>query len=79
MNSVERVVSYIQDLAQEAPQHIEENSPPQDWPQHGQVEFKELTVSYANSPEPVLKGLSATIKPREKVGIVGRTGAGKST
>lgn len=48
-------------------------------PREGEVKFTDLSLSYFPDEPPVLKRLSFTIKPREKVGIVGRTGAGKSS
>ena len=53
--------------------------PPVDWPTAGQVQFKDVVVKYRPDLPPVLKRVNFTINPREKVGIVGRTGAGKST
>lgn len=77
MNSVERLREY-DGLEQEAPEYIPETAPPEDWPRTGSIEFKKLVVEYVKDV-PVLNKISAKIKPREKIGIVGRTGAGKST
>ncbi|XP_053667657.1 ATP-binding cassette sub-family C member 4-like [Anopheles marshallii] len=52
---------------------------PADWPQKGSIEFKNVCFRYADNDVTVLHDLSFTIEPREKVGIVGRTGAGKSS
>lgn len=49
------------------------------WPTEGKLEIKDIKMRYRPSTDVVLKGMSATIKGGEKVGIVGRTGAGKST
>jgi ABC-type multidrug transport system fused ATPase/permease subunit len=65
-------------IEQEAPAHIEEAKPAPSWPEHGAVTFKNLSIAYKGGP-PVLKDVSLKIKPRQKIGIVGRTGAGKST
>lgn len=54
-------------------------APPAAWPHEGRVEFTDLVVRYAPDLPPVLKGISFDIKPRERVGVVGRTGAGKSS
>lgn len=53
--------------------------PKSDWPQKGKVEFESATMRYRDTLEPSLRELSFTVNPRMKVGIVGRTGAGKSS
>ncbi|KAH7145916.1 hypothetical protein B0J13DRAFT_525434 [Dactylonectria estremocensis] len=78
MNSMERMKEYL-DVEQEAPAVIEDNRPPENWPGSGSVEFINYTTSYRTDLDPVLRDLSLKINPREKVGIVGRTGAGKSS
>jgi ATP-binding cassette subfamily C (CFTR/MRP) protein 1 len=52
---------------------------PADWPQAGAIEFQEATLSYRPDLPPVLNECSISIKAGERVGIVGRTGAGKSS
>lgn len=49
------------------------------WPQQGKVEFKQMTVRYRPNTERVFENVSFTVEPKMKVGVVGRTGAGKST
>ncbi|RYQ86554.1 hypothetical protein Ahy_B10g106219 isoform D [Arachis hypogaea] len=78
LNAVERVGTYI-DLETEAPRIIETNRPPPGWPTSGLVEFENVVLSYRPELPPVLHGLSFTVLPTEKVGVVGRTGAGKSS
>uniref|UniRef100_A0A0A0KAW3 ABC-type xenobiotic transporter n=2 Tax=Cucumis sativus TaxID=3659 RepID=A0A0A0KAW3_CUCSA len=78
LNSVERVGTYI-DLPSEAPSIIESNRPPPQWPSSGLIRFEDAVLRYRPELPPVLHGLSFTIFPNEKVGIVGRTGAGKSS
>lgn len=78
MNSVERIKEYL-DVEQEAPAVVEKNRPPQNWPSQGSVEFIGYTTRYRADLDPVLKKLTFKIGTREKVGIVGRTGAGKSS
>ncbi|GAM21228.1 hypothetical protein SAMD00019534_044030 [Acytostelium subglobosum LB1] len=78
MNSVERIVHYIKGPV-EAQQIIKESRPAADWPQHGAITFDNLVMRYREGLDPVLKGISCEIKPKEKIGIVGRTGAGKSS
>ncbi|KAI0814605.1 multidrug resistance-associated protein [Xylaria sp. FL0064] len=78
MNSVERVKEYL-DVEQEPPAINEKNRPPSNWPAHGSVEFIGYSTRYRKELDPVLKDVTFKIQPREKVGIVGRTGAGKSS
>uniref|UniRef100_A0A3P9HUZ4 Multidrug resistance-associated protein 4 n=1 Tax=Oryzias latipes TaxID=8090 RepID=A0A3P9HUZ4_ORYLA len=77
MTSVERVVEYAE-LESEA-QWETDFQPPEDWPQTGTVTFDRVNFSYSVSEPLVLKDLSVTFASKEKVGIVGRTGAGKSS
>jgi len=51
----------------------------QGWPQKGRVTFEDLSMKYREEMDPSLRNLSADVKAGYKVGIVGRTGAGKST
>jgi len=53
--------------------------PPTEWPTQGQIEFRNLSLAYSNNVKPALLNLTFSIQGREKVGIVGRTGAGKSS
>ncbi|XP_046619595.1 ATP-binding cassette sub-family C member 4-like isoform X2 [Neodiprion virginianus] len=53
--------------------------PPQDWPSYGCIRLIDVYMRYVEDEAPVLKGLNLVIRPGEKVGIVGRTGAGKSS
>ncbi|KAG9158028.1 hypothetical protein Leryth_000183, partial [Lithospermum erythrorhizon] len=78
LNAVERVGTYM-DLPSEAPDVIESNRPPPGWPSRGLIKFENVVLRYRPGLPPVLRGLSFTISPTEKVGIVGRTGAGKSS
>jgi ABC-type multidrug transport system fused ATPase/permease subunit len=67
---VERVVEYL-DVAQEAPAIIEKSRPPAYWPSSsGELVVDNLVVKYAPDLPPVLRNLSFTIKPSEKVGVV---------
>ncbi|PVH78648.1 hypothetical protein DL98DRAFT_656027 [Cadophora sp. DSE1049] len=78
MNSVERIKEYL-DVEQEAEAVIAKTRPAANWPSQGSVEFITYTTRYRPDLEPVLKNVSFKISPLEKVGIVGRTGAGKSS
>ncbi|KAJ7969064.1 ABC transporter C family member 2-like [Quillaja saponaria] len=78
LTAVERVGTYT-DLPSEAPAILETNRPPPGWPSSGSITFEDVVLRYRPELSPVLHGLSFTISPNEKVGIVGRTGAGKSS
>lgn len=78
LNAVERVGSYI-DLPSEAPTVIEDHRPPPGWPSSGVIRFQNVVLRYRPELPPVLHGISFTVRGSEKVGIVGRTGAGKSS
>jgi len=78
MNAVERVQEYI-NVEQEAPAKVPENQPAANWPSHGTVQFVNYSTRYRDDLDPVLKDVSFKIDAAEKVGIVGRTGAGKSS
>ncbi|XP_022907991.2 ATP-binding cassette sub-family C member 4-like [Onthophagus taurus] len=80
MTSVERILEYTNIESEEnLDQKTIRTQVTKSWPQHGKVEFKHLYLRYSPGESPVLKNLSFTIQPGEKVGIVGRTGAGKSS
>ncbi|KAK9234707.1 P-loop containing nucleoside triphosphate hydrolase protein [Lipomyces kononenkoae] len=76
--SVERILEYCK-LPSEAPEVIANNRPALDWPAEGSLEFHDYSTRYRAGLDLVLKGVNLKIKPREKIGIVGRTGAGKSS
>ncbi|KAJ1730377.1 hypothetical protein LPJ61_003046, partial [Coemansia biformis] len=63
----------------EAPYVVEDCRPAPSWPQAGKIEFRDFTLRYRADLPPALSGINLTINPGEKIGIVGRTGAGKST
>ncbi|KAJ5104843.1 hypothetical protein NUU61_002190 [Penicillium alfredii] len=76
--SVERVLEYA-NLPSEAPEVIFKRRPAIGWPAQGAVSFKDYSTRYRAGLDLVLKDVSLDIKPREKIGVVGRTGAGKSS
>ncbi|XP_071570690.1 ATP-binding cassette subfamily C member 4-like isoform X2 [Temnothorax nylanderi] len=77
MISVERVLQYT-NLPQEGP-ITSDNPPPSTWPSQGQLILKDVSMKYRSDHPPVLKNLNVSIEPGWKVGVVGRTGAGKSS
>ncbi|KAJ2644226.1 hypothetical protein GGF44_000742 [Coemansia sp. RSA 1694] len=74
-----RFFVYTEQLEREAPQTIKQTQPPASWPAQGEIEFKDYSMRYRSELGTVLNQLSFTINGKEKVGIVGRTGAGKSS
>ncbi|ORX94321.1 P-loop containing nucleoside triphosphate hydrolase protein [Basidiobolus meristosporus CBS 931.73] len=75
--SVERMLSYTK-LLPEGPR-VTDVRPPKDWPQNAEVEFKEMSLTYPGSDKAVLQDINLKIRRHEKIGVVGRTGAGKSS
>ncbi|EAQ90318.1 hypothetical protein CHGG_02253 [Chaetomium globosum CBS 148.51] len=82
MNSVERMLHYAYNIEQE-PAHeadgVDKPLKASGWPRAGHVQFEALTLSHRPGLKPALKDVTLDIKPGEKVGVVGRTGAGKTT
>ncbi|KAF7812963.1 ABC transporter C family member 10-like [Senna tora] len=76
--SVERLNQYMH-IPSEAPEVIEGNRPPVNWPDAGKVELKDLQIKYRANAPLVLRGITCTIEGGHKIGIVGRTGSGRST
>ncbi len=76
--SVERVLEYAE-LPSEAPEIIHRSRPPVSWPSRGEVEFNNYSARYREGLDLVLKNIKLDIKSHEKIGVVGRTGAGKSS
>ncbi|KAI1777523.1 ABC transporter type 1, transmembrane domain-containing protein [Hypoxylon cercidicola] len=76
--SVERVLEYAR-LPSEAPEIIPGHRPPVAWPANGAVQFHNYSTRYRPGLDLVLKNISLDIKSHEKIGVVGRTGAGKSS
>lgn len=81
MTSVERVVEYDTLEKEGELESADVHKPPKHWPQKGQIKFQKLSLRYFPDAKSdvVLKNLEFEIMPKEKIGIVGRTGAGKSS
>ncbi|KAF5307820.1 hypothetical protein FQR65_LT06692 [Abscondita terminalis] len=75
MTSVERILEY--NLIEHEPQL--ERKAPEYWPRLAEIKFVDVSFKYNSKNSPVLKNINFTIKPLEKIGIVGRTGSGKSS
>ena len=78
MIASERIKEYST-METEAPAIIESNRPPKSWPSQGKLVFDEVKLRYREELEPALRGISFATEAGEKIGIVGRTGAGKTT
>ncbi|XP_050294891.1 ATP-binding cassette subfamily C member 4-like [Anthonomus grandis grandis] len=79
MTSVERVLQYTK-LDYEGPwEPLPGDRPPLDWPQKGRVTFTHAFLRYSSESPPSIRDLNVEFKPGEKIGVVGRTGAGKSS
>ena len=76
MNAVERVAEYSKIPIEKQSGRMDA---PAAWPMEGRLEVSDLIVGYAPESPPVLKGLSFRVEKNTRVGVVGRTGAGKSS
>ncbi|KIR42578.1 hypothetical protein I307_04542 [Cryptococcus deuterogattii 99/473] len=76
MNNAERIIRYTS-LPAEPPATL--SSDPKIWPSHGSVKFKVLSLRYSSDAPWILKKLNFSVGPGEKVGVIGRTGEGKSS
>jgi ABC-type multidrug transport system fused ATPase/permease subunit len=77
MNSVERINYYGKHIEQEAPAHTV--PVPEEWPSQGEIVFRDVHLRYRPGLPYALQKLNLHVRPGERIGVVGRTGAGKST
>ncbi|KAF6287407.1 ATP binding cassette subfamily C member 11 [Rhinolophus ferrumequinum] len=77
--AMERMLQYIQMCVPEAPLHLEGTNCPPGWPQRGEITFQDYQMKYRDNTPIALRGINLTIHGQEMVGIVGRTGSGKSS
>ena len=77
MTSVERVMTYTK--LDSEPGYKVERIPPEHWPREGNITFQNVTLTYYSGGPPVLKKINLMIKGGAKIGVAGRTGAGKSS
>jgi len=77
--SAERIIQYVDELYEEAAAIVPGKRPAKEWPQYGRVQFVNFSMRYRENLPLVLKNVTLDFKPQEKVGIVGRTGSGKSS
>ncbi|PWA83570.1 multidrug resistance-associated protein 6 [Artemisia annua] len=76
--SVERIKQFMH-IPPEPPAIVENNRPLASWPSKGKIQFQDLKLRYRPNAPLVLKGITCTFKEGTRVGIVGRTGSGKTT
>ena len=81
MTSSQRIIQYTklesEDQLEKEAKDVELKA--QNWPKSGEISFENVSMRYREGLEPAMNNLTLTIQPGMKVGIVGRTGAGKST
>lgn len=77
MNATERLYYYGTELDEEPPLHLKDV--PDSWPERGEIEFNEVKMRYRDGLPLVLQGMNMRVAGGERIGIVGRTGAGKSS
>ena len=77
MTSVERVISCAGLEAE--PGYSTQNHPPESWPQSGSIAIRNLSLKYIDGGPRVLRDVNVSVTDKEKIGVAGRTGAGKSS
>ncbi|KAK3822373.1 MAG: hypothetical protein J3R72DRAFT_25975 [Linnemannia gamsii] len=77
--SVERIQEYSEKPVEAPLELSKDHQLPENWPQHGSITFNKYSTRYREGLDLCLREASFTVEPQEKVGIVGRTGAGKSS
>ncbi|XP_023013490.2 probable multidrug resistance-associated protein lethal(2)03659 [Leptinotarsa decemlineata] len=75
MTATERILEYT-DIARES---LDGGNIKENWPREGSIEYRDLSLTYSLTNQHVLKSMSFVVQPKERIGIVGRTGAGKSS
>lgn len=78
MNSVERLQEFLS-VDQEPPAEVPETKPRESWPENGVIDFDDVSLRYAPHLPRVIRNVSFHVDKCNKIGVVGRTGAGKST
>ena len=77
MTAVERVITYTE--LDPEPGYKVKQPPPENWPDKGSVTFQDVSMTYHPGGPQVLRNISLSIKAGAKIGVVGRTGSGKSS
>ncbi|KAJ2333237.1 hypothetical protein GGI00_002426 [Coemansia sp. RSA 2681] len=79
IDDLSRYLAYIKDYQREQPRIVADNRPAHSWPEAGEIEFRQYSLRYRPELDPTLNSLSFFVHSKERIGIVGRTGAGKSS
>ncbi|KAJ2035355.1 hypothetical protein H4S03_004365 [Coemansia sp. S3946] len=79
IDQLSQYISYTKDTPREQPRIVADSRPLPCWPETGEIEFRQFRLRYRPDLDPVLNELSFVVHSKEKIGIVGRTGAGKSS
>ncbi|XP_066998976.2 ATP-binding cassette sub-family C member 4 isoform X2 [Anabrus simplex] len=79
MTSVSRILEYTNVESEPALESSPGKTPPKDWPSMGKIQLSNVYLKYCEDMAPVLKNLNFVVEQKHKVGVVGRTGAGKSS
>ncbi|KAJ2039738.1 ATP-binding cassette glutathione S-conjugate transporter ycf1 [Coemansia sp. S3946] len=79
IDHLSRYIGYMDGYQREQPRIIEGSRPLSTWPETGKIEFRHYSMRYRSDLDPTLDDLSFVVGSKEKIGIVGRTGAGKSS
>ena len=77
MTSVERVFTYTK--IDPEPGYLTDTQPPEDWPKTGSLTLRDLSLAYLKGAPRILDDINVSVAAKAKVGVVGRTGAGKSS
>ncbi|XP_063967311.1 ATP-binding cassette sub-family C member 5-like [Lytechinus pictus] len=77
--SAQRIMQYIRDLKPEASETTQTSRPEKEWPSQGEIRFHHFRMRYRENLPLVLKNVTCSIRGGERIGIVGRTGSGKSS
>ncbi|XP_064100115.1 ATP-binding cassette sub-family C member 5-like isoform X4 [Macrobrachium nipponense] len=77
--SVQRISNYAKGLVSEAPSIIESKQPDKAWPKYGRISFRKVQMKYRPETPLVLNDVTFDIDSMENIGVVGRTGSGKSS
>ena len=76
IEALKKTLYHLQNNMSEAPAVIKNNRPPEGWPKHGEIKFSKYKMRYRDNLPLALKGVGFTVHPKEKIGIVGRSGSG---